>query len=129
MVTKSRCKKTRATLKRSKAARHCDFLRLLAATKSRDKRKLLAKFAGKDHIPAVSECAMNVLSGKIKLGKRQWKLMKSHADDLRALANSKTSSGKKRKIMAQEGGFLSALIPLAVSTLGGLFGSLFGKKS
>jgi hypothetical protein len=44
------------------------------------------------------------------------------------LADKKCSLKKRKHILKQKGGFLGALIPIAVSALSSLFGGLIGKK-
>ena len=57
---------------------------------------------------------------KVKLAPR----LKRHKGKLRQLVSARTSISKKRKILGQRGGFLPALLPLLVSTVGPLVGSI-----
>ena len=70
-------------------------------------------------IDCISECSKNVLYGNVPLTSRQKAHLRSKRQDLRALATTKTSLRKKRKII-QKGGLLSALLPPLLTLLGGL---------
>ena len=100
-----------------KALKKRDFLTLLAQSKTPKRRALLAEWANKSEIDSLSEIVYNTLRGNIKLNKRLFKKLKRCKNHLRELANKKNSITKKRKIIKQNGGFLSVLIPTALSLL------------
>ena len=99
--------------------RNVDFLRMLAKGNSTKRKRLLA-CAHKDLIQCISECALNVLKGNVKLSSVDLKRIKRHRKLVRTLAEKKTALKKKRELLIQKGGGLPALlIPILtlVSTL------------
>ena len=50
--------------------------------------------------------------------------LKRHRTKLRQLVSARTSIDKKRKLLSQRGGFLPALLPLLISTVGPLVGRI-----
>lgn len=92
-----------------------EHLKLLG--KCKNKRALLRKCPN-SIIKSVSECALNLLKGNIPLTKRQKNCLAQHKRTLRKLGDKKVPLFKKRRILVQKGeGFLSVLIPAAVSIL------------
>lgn len=69
-------------------------------------------------IKCVCECALNLLKGNIPLTIRQKNKLNTHKRVLRQLGDKKVPLFKKRRLLIQKGdGFLSVLIPAAVSVL------------
>ena len=66
---------------------------------------------------AISEVALNVLYGKIPLNKNQKKKLAKHKEKLRALTEKKLSLRQRKHIINQKGGFISALLFPAITTL------------
>lgn len=112
------------SFKKSKALARRDFLELLSRSKTAKKRKLLAQLADKTDLDAVSECIANVLRGNVHLKPRDIEKLRCHRNALRCLARKKTSLKEKRRIIHMRGGFLGALLPLAISALGSVIPSL-----
>ena len=59
-----------------------------------------------------------------KVNAKSAQRLKRHRGKLRQLVSARTSIAKKRKILGQRGGFLPALIPLLISTVGPLVGGI-----
>lgn len=113
----------------SHAVRKREYLTLLGqANKKAKRRRVLIETADKEEILAVSEIIDNLLRGNIPLSDKQRRRLKRHKTKLRNIASKRVSVKQKKRLLNQSGGFLSAIIPLALSLLGGL-GSVFGKKS
>lgn len=112
----------------SKALQRKDFLQLLAASKNAKRRKLLAQWADKNDLLAVSECIGNVLQGNVKLTPQQLNKLRRHKKSLRILARKSAKLADKRRAITQHGGILPMLIPAALSILGPLVGQLFGGR-
>ena len=94
------------------------FLNLLAKkSKSSAKRKLMTEFATHGDINAVSECSRNLLRGNIPLNDKQYRKFYRCRHDIRHLANRRNSLKYKKDIINQRGGFLSALLPLAINAV------------
>ena len=94
------------------------FLNLLAKkSKSAAKRKLMTEFATRGDINAISECTRNLLKGNIPLNDKQYNKFYHCRHDIRYLANKRNSLKSKKDIINQRGGFLSTLLPLAVSAV------------
>lgn len=94
-------------------------LQLLHKCPQKLRKKLLQKIDIKC-IKAICECCMNTLQGNVALTKGQKKFLSRHKTTLRKLQNRKVSLVKKRKLIVQKGGFLSVLIPAALSVITGL---------
>jgi len=87
----------------------------------RDKaRRAYLKNCDKSIIACFSECAQNILKNNVPLKKRQFDALKRQKKNVRALANKSTSLRRKRRIVQQRGGFLSALLVPAITALGSL---------
>ena len=64
-----------------------------------------------------------------KITPKQRKRLQPYRNQLRKIANPKVSAVHKRRILSQKGGgFLGALLPLAVSVVAPLVNKIFGKK-
>lgn len=112
--------------KTSKAIRHRDFLTLLGKSKQGKRRKMLLEAATSDEIRAVAECALNLLKNHIRLNGNQKRKLKRHKETLRYIAHRGTNIKKKRRAMQQKGGFLTSLLPLAISAVSSLVPALLG---
>jgi len=100
---------------------HLPLEQLKLLQKSKLKRHLLQKCPN-SVIKAVCECALNVLKGNVPISKRQKDKLSSYKRTLRRLGDKKVPLFKKRRILIQKGeGFLSLILPAAVSLLGSLF--------
>ena len=82
--------------------------------------KAIIKEAPSELINVISECALNILKGNVKLKSSQLKKLCRHKHCLRILAKKRTSV-KKRKKYLQSGGFIGALLP---ALLGPVVGSI-----
>lgn len=101
------------------AKKHIHQLKLLAKNK---KKSLLLRNCSNSFIKAICECVLNVLKGNVKLTKRQKFKLTPYKVVVRKLGSKSLPIYKKRKILVQKGeGFLSFLIPAAISTLTSLF--------
>ena len=108
-----------------KVLKYRDYLSLLSKKNNRKRRNLLIDYAEKGEIVALQEIVQNVLSGNIPLNKKKKNKLKKHKLLLRKLVN-KCSIQKKKSLLKQQGGFLASLLPIALSLIGGLFGSSQG---
>ena len=109
-----------------KALRHRDFLSLLGKSKQGRRRKMLLEAASTDEIKAIAECALNLLTNRIKLNGNQKRKLKRHKETLRYVAHKGTNIKRKRRVLQQKGGFLTALLPLAISAVSSLVPALLG---
>jgi hypothetical protein len=105
----------------SHAIRKREYLTLLGQSQRKQKRrKTLIQTVDKEEILAISEIIDNLLRGNIPLSVDQRRKLKRHKTKLRTIAGRRVSIKRKRHLLQQSGGFLSAIIPLALSLLGGL---------
>lgn len=96
-----------------------EHLKLLG--KAKNKAALLRKCPN-SLIKCVCECALNLLKGNVPITPRQKNRLTPYKRTLRRLGNKKIPLFKKRRLLVQKGdGFLSVLIPAAVSILSTLF--------
>ena len=90
-------------------------LKLLNKTK---KKSAFLKKCPNTVIKGVCECALNLLKGNISITKRQKNKLIPYKRVLRRLGEKKVPLFKKRRLLVQKGeGFLSVLIPAAISVL------------
>ena len=83
--------------------------------------KAVLKGASPELIKALSECSLNVLKGHVHLTPAQKRRLWKYKQNLRLLAQKKTST-KRRKQLLQKGGFIGALLKPVLGVLGGLLG-------
>lgn len=100
--------------------RNAAMLRFLCGAKLHVVKTVL-KGASPDLIKALSECCLNVLKGHVRLTPRQKRRLTKYKQNLRLLAQKKTST-KRRKQLLQKGGFIGALLKPVLGVLGGLLG-------
>ena len=101
--------------------RHLPLEQLKLLQKCKVKRQLLQKCPN-SVIKAVCECALNVLKGNVPISKRQKNKLAPYKRTLRRLGDKRFPLFKKRRLLVQKGdGFLSLILPAAVSLLGSLF--------
>ncbi len=103
--------------------RNAHFIRLLSKTPPQRRNEIL-KHAPKELIAALSEGALNILNGNVKLTTRKYSSLKRYRSQLRQLANRRTSMRAKRALIQQRGGFLGALASILVPAITGLIGAL-----
>lgn len=100
------------------AKEHVEHLKLLA--KSRSKATILRKCPN-SLIKALCECCINILNGNVPLSKHQKNKLSPYRKIVRNLGKKSVPLYKKRRLLVQKGeGFLSFLIPAAVSVLSSL---------
>ena len=113
-----------APSKKTLALKHKDFLTLLGNSKQRKRRNALIELGTNEEIDSISECILNILQGKVKLKSQEIKKLQKIKQYLRLLANKKCSIKKRKTLLKQKGGFLAALIPLAISAVTSLLGNI-----
>ena len=104
--------------KRLKA--HAPYLHVLVNGTAKQREGIL-RGADKELVYCLCECALNVLQGNVKLQNKEKNHLKKYKRQLRDLSNKKISLRTKRKLLLkQKGGWVSALIAPVLSTLAGL---------
>ena len=109
------------------AIKHKEYLTLLSKSKNTSRRKNLIEAGNNSEIRAITECLRNLIEGNVPINKGQLSLLKRYKSVLRSLASKCQPIKSKKKILKQKGGFLAALLPIALSALGGLVGGIFRK--
>lgn len=111
----------------SRIKRQASLLQVLAKSHPHVCQAIL-RGADKDLLQCLSECALNILNGNVKLKPTDKARLTKYKQKLRKIANKKVSLNQKHKIV-QSGGFVPALLapllapiiaPLAKTVLGGL---------
>ena len=105
----------------SAAVKHKDFLTLLSKSKQKKRRDLLIELASSQELNAIIECIINILRGNVSLNERRKKKLSRFKNVMREVALKSNPIKKKKRILQQKGGFLGALIPIALSAIGSLF--------
>ena len=98
----------------------------LAREKPKARNLLLLK-AKRPIIDALSECALNVLKGSVKLSDKQKTKLRRFRHYLRELAKKRVSLKKKKEI-SQRGGFIPALLGAILPVIGSLIGKAISRK-
>ena len=82
-------------------------------------KKAIIQHASPDLVTAISEIALNMLKGIIKLTHQQKQRLSRYKKEFRSLAKKNLSIKKKRKLLVQKGGGagLAALLPLVIPLL------------
>jgi hypothetical protein len=89
-------------------------------------RKAILENADPELVRAIAECCINFLYNKLKVPNDSLRKLRQKRTVIRELAHPKTSIAKKKKLLVQSGGgFLSLLLPAAIT----LIGSLINKAS
>ena len=120
--------KTSKKKKESKVRKHKEYLTLLSKAKRVKRRQMLIDLADADEIRGICECVINLLNGNIAIKNKEKNKFKRYKNTLRHIASKSQSTKNKKKILQQQGGFLSALLPLALSAVGSIVPTLFGSK-
>ena len=101
-----------------------DYLNLLATSKNKKRRDSLVNLASPEEIRAITEIVKNCLVGNVPLHADCLSKMKRHRKKLRLISQRRYPVKRKKTLIKQTGGILSALIPLGVSALSSLIGQL-----
>ena len=82
-------------------------------------KKAIIKYATPDVVKAISEIALNMLKGVIKLTSNQKHRLSRYKKEFHTLGKKGISIKKKRKLLVQKGGGagLAILLPIAISYL------------
>lgn len=96
-------------------------LRHIASSSRRLQQGLLRR-ASPAVLKLIAECCLNFCRGGFRLPPAKVKKLRRYRHVIRELANRRTTSKKRKQLVVQKGGFLSLLIPGAVSLLGSLLG-------
>lgn len=102
----------------AKVKKNMPLLKLLVKAKPGVVRGVI-KDADKELMDSISECCLNVLMGRVPLSTNQKTKLKRHKTSLRTLAKRGVST-RKRRALAQRGGFLGALLKPVIGALGNL---------
>ena len=105
----------------SAAIKHKDFITLLSKSKQKKRRNLLIELASSQELKAIIEFIVNILRGNVSLNDRKKKKLTRFKIIMREVALKSNPIKKKKRILQQKGGFLGALIPIALSAIGSLF--------
>ena len=104
-------------------SRNWNLLKRLQNASHAERKKIIKK-APIDLILSLCEIAYNVIKGRIPLDANQYKNLRSKKRWLHAVAKKSGSRGIKRKrLLCQQGGFLSALLGAAIPFIANLVSS------
>ena len=98
-----------------------DYLTLLANSKDNERRKALLDLATKQEIDAISECLLNIVNGCVRIPPGKLAKLRKITRHLRDLTNKRCSFKRRKQILKQQGGFLTTILPVALSLLGSIF--------
>lgn len=95
------------------------YLHVLARG-SPTQRQGVLKGANTDLVKCLCECALNILKGNVPLSAAHKRKLKTQKKSLRLLSNKKVSIVRKKKLINQKGGFISAIAAPVLGILGEL---------
>ena len=99
---------------------HAPYLHVLVNGNAKQREGIL-RGADKELVYCLCECALNVLQGNVKLENKEKHHLKKYKQRLRDLSNKKIALRTKRKLLLkQKGGWVTALIAPILSSLAGL---------
>jgi hypothetical protein len=98
--------------------RNFDALRVLKKASPKLRKAILTN-SEKELILALCEIITNVLSGTVKLSSKQKKHLNTHKKSLRRVVDKRVGIKEKRHLL-QKGGFLTTLLPPALTLLASL---------
>ena len=109
----------------SRVKRQAHVLQTLAKAHPHVCRSIL-RGADKDLLQCLSECALNVLKGNVKLTSTEKAKLTKYRQKLRKVSDKKVSLKQKQKIV-QTGGFVPALLaPVVKAVVAPLLGKAIG---
>ena len=97
-----------------------DFLKVLCKA-SQKQCKGIIEDASEQLIYAICECILNCLKGNVPLSPAQKQKLKRYKTKLRSTADCKYPPAKRKLVLSQKGGFLSAVLKPVLQTLGEFF--------
>ena len=110
--------------KQSRVQQHLPFLCTCFKSNGKQRKDMIAH-ANKGQMEAIGEIALNLLKGNMVIPNSSFKRLKPHKSKLLYLTRKKPSLKRKKAVLNQKGGFLSALAsliaPLATELLGKVF--------
>lgn len=89
---------------------------------SRNKQRALLRRASPRVLKLIAECCLNFCRGAFRLSPAKVAKLRRHRHVIRELAKRTTSSQRRKHLIVQKGGFLSLLLPGAISLLGSILG-------
>ena len=101
--------------KSAQLQKHLPLLKYLHSGKKKIANAIVAE-SDRDLINVFCECAHNCLKGNLPLNASQYRSMHSHRQHLRVLSDRKAPIKKKKKAL-QKGGFLPALLGVALPVI------------
>ena len=102
-----------------------DYLNLLSKSKNKKRRDGLLDLANKEEIDSVCECLLNSVHGNVQLNKLQIRQLKRQKRKIQNILRKSNSLSNKKKNIKQIGGFLTTIIPLALSALSSFLPKFF----
>lgn len=100
-------------------------IRALNRVNKKEQKKCIGR-SSNSLIKCLSECAWNILHGKVRLNYNQTKKLRRYKTSLRLLGNRKASLRRKREVLQKGSGQVGGFLGTLVSVLAPLVGSLFG---
>ena len=93
----------------SSLKKHAGILRILAKAKPSVIRAIV-RDSDTDLLYLLSECAVNILKGNVKLTKTNKKKLEKHSGKLRKLASKKINLNTRREIIQKGHGFIGPML-------------------
>ena len=106
---------------KSISLQNCNFIKFLI-NQSESEIRSIVKNLPLPLINILSEITLNCLSGNITKNKNKIKILKPYSSVMKAIANRKNSYKHRKSLLSSKkgAGFLSILLPLAISAISSL---------
>jgi hypothetical protein len=81
-------------------------------------RKAILEHSSAEQVDVLSQCCLNFLHGTFKVKADELKQLQKRKSTIRTIANRRVKAHDRRKLLVQQGnGFLSLILPAAISLL------------
>lgn len=102
---------------------HKDFILFFHSLSPRKRSKLISLLK-RQHLDCLSEIFTNFLKNNLTQDKEIVKKVRKYKNDIRTISLKRTPKKEKVRILSSQrgGAILGALLPLAISAIGSLFG-------
>ena len=107
--------------------RFAQELRFLAKSQPKE-RTIFLRDADDELITCLCECAKNILNGNVPISNSRKRKLARYKTHLRSIADKNIPHVKRKRILTQQGGFISVLLKPIIQALGGLLvGAMTGR--
>ena len=101
--------------------KNLNWLKALQCCSNLEKKQII-EAARSESVNAICDCIQNILLGNIEISPKEKRVLNVKKEVLRKLANRKTKSAERKKLLIQHGGgFLNSVLGPVLGALGSIF--------